>query len=109
MIKTHSYAIIFFSIFSIVYVSIKQSFQQVVNRIDQPKSYLGYLAILGQKHFMYEANPEFMDQMGYMFLAAIKPILEAQVSYTHVNMLLPGVLYATLCRDIVRFYELFFI
>ena len=52
---------------------------QVVDRLDDPSSYLSYLSILGEKHIMYEADPESMDQMGFMFLTAIKPILEKEV------------------------------
>jgi len=52
----------------------------VIERIDDPESYIGYLTILGQKHVMYEAEPKYIDQMGYMFLSSIKPILEKEVS-----------------------------
>ncbi len=51
---------------------------QIVDRIEDPPSYIGYLSILGQKHAMYDADPTAMDQMGYMFLAAIQPVLEKE-------------------------------
>lgn len=35
--------------------------------------------MLGQKHVMYDAEPQYLNQMGFMFLAAIQPILEKEV------------------------------
>lgn len=48
--------------------------------LDEPERYKTYLSILGQKHTMYEAEPRFMDQMGLMFITAVKPLLEKEVS-----------------------------
>ncbi len=52
---------------------------QVVDKLDDPAGYRAYLAMLGQKHAWYEAEPRFLDHMGLMFLTAIQPILEKEV------------------------------
>ena len=51
----------------------------MVENIDEPAKYASHLKILGEKHIMYEADPNFLQQMGFMFLAAIQPILEQEV------------------------------
>lgn len=53
--------------------------KKVVEKIDDPESYLPYLRILGEKHIQYEANVQHVDKMGYMFLAGIQPVLEREV------------------------------
>ena len=57
-----------------------------MDRIDDPAGYRNYLSILGQKHVFYEARPKYLGQMGFMFLAAIKPILEKEVSGKHMSI-----------------------
>ncbi|XP_059087578.1 globin-like [Tigriopus californicus] len=52
--------------------------EKVVDRIDTPETYIKYLTMLGQKHVMYDAEPQYLNQMGFMFLAAIQPILEKE-------------------------------
>ena len=54
---------------------------QVVEKLDTPHVYINYLTTLGRKHIMYEAEPELLDQIGYLFLTSIKTILEREVSY----------------------------
>ena len=54
---------------------------QVVEKIDEPETYLPHLHILGQKHVMYEIDVNHIDQMGYMFLSGIKTALENKVSH----------------------------
>jgi hypothetical protein len=53
----------------------------VVERLDTPQVYINYLTTLGRKHIMYEAEPELLDQIGYLFLTSIKTILEKEVSH----------------------------
>lgn len=52
---------------------------KVVGMIDDPGKYNQYLRILGQKHVFYEADAELFQQVAFMFLATIKPLLEQEV------------------------------
>jgi len=58
---------------------------QVVEKLDTPEVYINYLTTLGRKHIMYEAEPELLDQIGYLFLTSIKAILEREVKTVHDN------------------------
>eukprot|EP00095_Tigriopus_kingsejongensis_P001661 maker-scaffold670_size114954-snap-gene-0.19 protein:Tk01661 transcript:maker-scaffold670_size114954-snap-gene-0.19-mRNA-1 annotation:"dual specificity mitogen-activated protein kinase kinase 5-like" len=59
----------------------------VVHNIDEPTVYIKYLTMLGQKHVMYEAEPQYLNQMGFMFLSAIQPLLEKEAGLSSLNEL----------------------
>lgn len=47
--------------------------------INEPEKYLCYLEVLGQKHVLYEAEPELMELVACKMLESINDILKAEV------------------------------
>ena len=60
--------------------------RKIVVKLDDPPGYLKYLKILGSKHIMFDADVKYIKQMGYMFLSAIQPTLEKEVTNTNLML-----------------------
>ena len=60
-----------------------------VDLIEDPEKEKEYLVMLGQKHILYEAKPEYLHQMGYLFLSTIKPLLEKEVRLLYAQSYSP--------------------